>query len=52
MAAPLENSLDLKDIKGKESAKRALEIAAAGGRNLLLLFLIDRNKPAFKEQVS
>ncbi|QUS37612.1 ATP-binding protein [Tardiphaga alba] len=33
-----ENSLlDLKDIKGQESAKRALEIAAAGGHHLLMM---------------
>jgi magnesium chelatase family protein len=29
--------IDLKDIKGQESAKRALEIAAAGGHNLLMV---------------
>ena len=31
------NALDLRDIKGQESAKRALEIAAAGGHHLLMM---------------
>lgn len=31
------SSLNLRDIKGQESAKRALEIAAAGGHHLLMI---------------
>ncbi|MBQ8869743.1 MAG: YifB family Mg chelatase-like AAA ATPase [Alphaproteobacteria bacterium] len=34
---PIKNKLDLSDIKGQESAKRALEIAAAGSHNMLMV---------------
>jgi len=37
LAEDVRNTPDLKDVKGQETAKRALEIAAAGGHNLLML---------------
>ncbi len=37
LADEAKSRLDLADIKGQESAKRALEIAAAGGHNLLFV---------------
>jgi magnesium chelatase family protein len=37
MAEATGRDLDLKDIKGQETAKRALEVAAAGGHNLLMI---------------
>jgi magnesium chelatase family protein len=37
MAQDTESLPDLQDIKGQESAKRALEVAAAGGHHLLMV---------------
>ena len=40
IAEPRGSLPDLADIKGQESAKRALEVAAAGGHHLLIVWTI------------
>ncbi len=41
LEAPAPDLPDLRDIRGQESARRALEVAAAGGHNLLMLWSIN-----------
>jgi magnesium chelatase family protein len=41
LAREVEQMADLRDIKGQETGKRVLEIAAAGGHNLLMLSTVD-----------
>jgi magnesium chelatase family protein len=50
-AAHIEQELDFCEVKGQQHVKRAVEVAAAGGHNLLLLDTIHYNKSLWQSPI-